>query len=460
MTRPAKGEEWKDLDLILPEFQHAEDADLLKQANSNIRSQRMRPVTFRLLDRGGQPLANIPVQIKLLRHAFPFGEQVWALDAHYRNGRGDSAPARAWRARFEELFNASTNLCYWTERDQNDGSKSEEFQGETRVENFAQTVNWTRSRGMTAKGHPLFWSIPKCTPEWVKRYDMDTYWKFAEVRVRNLVSRFKGQVTVWDVVNEALWEAAPQNLSGRNWPHIEPVPVMADMIERVMRWCREEDPDAVYLVNDYGLISLDQPRPGSDGSEVTASSQRVRYAALVNELSARGAAPDAIGCQGHTGFVPLRLLNDCLNELGEATGVPVHITEFWASAKPLIDSGKFSEDTIQEVLSEYIRNYMTVAFGNPHLEGFFFWGLMGSAIRWQDSGGHVTLPTYHAVKDLIHREWHVDETVQTNADGELTLPLFAGEYALRNLRTPDRPRGQRVQVTHPGAAAVTVVVNG
>ena len=452
--KPAKGEEWRDLDLVLPEFDAADDADILKDAEANIRAHRLRPVTFQLRDRTGKPLAQQHVQVELLRHAFPFGEQVWSLDAKYRNGEQNAAPARAWRNRFEEVFNAATNLCYWTERPQNDASKTEEYQGENRVENFADTVAWTRAKGMIAKGHPLFWSIPKCTPDWVKRYDIDTYWKFAEVRVRNLVARFRGQVTIWDVVNEALWEAAPQNMNARHWPHIESTEVMADYIEKVMIWCREEDPDATYLINDYGLISKDQPKTGSDGSVVTASSQRKRYAALANELSARGCAPDAIGCQGHTGFVPLRLLNDCLNELGSATGLPVHITEFWASAKPLTASGKFSPAEIQEILAEYIRRFVTVAYGNPHLEGFFFWGLMGSAIEWQPSGGHKLLPAYETVRKLLRETWWVKEDLQTNADGEITLPLYAGEYAVRRRMENGRDQGRRVHIAHPAPKVV------
>ena len=458
MTQPAKGEEWRDLDLVLPDLNAADDDAILKQAEENIRTHRMQPVTLKLTDRSGAPLANQPVQIELLRHAFPFGEQIWSLDAKYRNGQQDTAQARAWRARFEDVFGAATNLCYWTERPWNDASKTEEFQGETRVENFAQTVAWTRAKGMIAKGHPLFWSIPKCTPDWVKRYDLDTYWKFAEVRVRNLVSRFRGQVTIWDVVNEALWEAAPQNMAAREWPHIEPTRVMADYIGKVIQWCREEDPDATYLINDYGLISTDQPKTGSDGSTITASSQRQRYIALANELRARGCAPDAIGCQGHTGFVPMRLLNDCLNELGEGSGLPVHITEFWASAKPLVSSGKFSDDTIQDILADYIRKYLTVAFGNPHLEGFFFWGLMGSAIEWRPDGGHQLKAPYLAVRKLLRETWWVKEDLQTTADGTVTLPLFAGEYAIRKTMPNGQPSGKHIHITHPAPTLIPVQV--
>ena len=48
---------------------------------------------------------------------------------------------------------------------------------------------------MQVKGHPLFWSIPKCVPDWVLKYDYATRMKFAEVRVRNLVAAQRGQIT-------------------------------------------------------------------------------------------------------------------------------------------------------------------------------------------------------------------------------------------------------------------------
>lgn len=445
MPTPAKGEEWKDMDAALPDFDPGAQREKLAEAEERIERNRKQDLTLHLTDRAGAALAGEEVQIELLRHHFQFGEQLWALDAQYRNRLHHHQWTRSWENLFKGIFNAANNLCYWTERPANDASKTEEHQGESRIENFAQTVDWTLAHGMTAKGHPLFWSIPKCLPDWVKRYDPDTFWKFTEVRVRSLVARFKGRVSVWDAVNEALWEAAPQHLDRRDWPHVETPGVMADYIEKILTWCREEDPDATYLINDYGLIAPDNPQTNQQGQTVTATRQRERYLKLVEELLRRGTAPDAIGLQGHTGWVPLDTLDACLDQMG-SLGVPLHITEFWAKADDLVKKG-VDPVRARELTAEYNRQYLTVAFANPHLEAFYFWGFMGGAVDLKPDGGYSLHPAYEAVRGRIREDWWIRETLHTNAEGECTLRLFPGDYAVRRRQPNGQWNGSHIHIS-------------
>lgn len=455
MSAPAKGEEWKDMDAALPDFDPGAQREKLAEAEERIERHRKQDVAFRLMDRDGRAVCGEEIQIELIRHHFQFGDQLWPLDAQYRNQLHHHQWTRSWEHLFTGIFNAANNLCYWTERPANDASKTEARQGEPRIENFAQTVDWTLANGMTAKGHPLFWSIPKCLPDWVKRYDLDTFWKFAEVRVRNLVSRFKGRVTVWDAVNEALWEAAPEHLHERDWPHVESTGVMADMIEKVLTWCREEDPDATFLINDYGLIAPDRPKTNQKGQTVTAGRQRERYLELVDELSRRGSAPDAIGLQGHTGWVPLDTLDACLDQMG-SPGVPLHITEFWAKSDTLVKNGVDPARAL-ELAAEYNRQYLTVAFANPHVHAFYFWGFMGGAVDFSPDGGYKLLPAYEAVRRRIHEDWWVRETTHSDAEGEFALRLFPGEYAIRRRQPNGQWNGARVSI-QPHVHSLTLTV--
>lgn len=444
----AGGEEWRDMDGANADYNPALSADTLKQARANIESLRKGTLRLQLRDASGQPLANTNVRIALQRHAFQFGEQLWPLDALIRDGRGNGERARAWKQIFTSVFNAATNLCYWTERPRNDASKTEDQQGFPRVENFAETVDWTRAEGMTAKGHPLFWSIQKCVPEWVKRYDYPTRMKFAEVRVRNLVARFRGKVTVWDAVNEPMWEPAFKNLDQREWPHIEPIDTIADYIGEVMRWCREEDPNALFLINDYGMEEnkADGKLRGNDGSVVTAASQRKRYAALMRTLLERGQAPDAIGLQTHSGWVQNHAQQWAIFDEFAQTGLPVHITEFWAHTTELKKSGRFSEATIRDMQAEYVANFLTTAFGHASVDAFYFWGFMNMAVDWLDAFSSYELrPVFHRVQQLIRKEWHTQADLRSNDDGICELPAF---YGLYDITLPDAcalPLGRRIE---------------
>lgn len=453
-ARHLGGEEWRDLGRSSEAA--AEGAGIVRRARENIERIRKTDAEIRLQDGTGRPVAGVPVELELQQHAFLFGCEVWELDALIRDGRGDTDRARAWRQRFRAVFNASTNLCYWTERPRNDASKTEDRHGEPRLENFAATVEWSLAEGLTPKGHPLFWSIPKCIPDWALRYDTATLMRMAEARVRGLVARFRGRIRLWDAVNEPLWEAAPANLARRHWPHIEPVPVMADYIAEVLRWCREEDPDACYLVNDYGLEGADQPaRVGSDGSRVTPAAQRRRFLELFAELEQRGAAPDAMGLQSHTaGWISPAEQWAVYDELAQA-GRPLHITEFWAA---LSDAPATlpSEEERRRAQAEYVANHLTCAFGHPAVAAFFFWDFMKDALNWTDAlSGHETTPLYETVRRLIHEEWHTRLRTTTDDRGCVKFRGFYGRYALRRLDGA-RPIGRTFELTPAAPAALTL----
>jgi endo-1,4-beta-xylanase len=425
------GEEWWDLDRALQSYNPAGEEDVLRAARRRIREIRMRDVEVRFVDPRGRPCPNLPVEVEMWRHAFPFGDQLWPLDAMARDGEWDTGRARAWRRRFVEMFNAANNLCYWTERPQNDASKVEDEQGDWRVDNFARTVDWTRAEGLLAKGHPLFWAIPKCVPAWVQRYDVATQMKFAEVRVRNLVARFRGKVTLWDAVNEPMWEAAMGGFARREWPHIETLDTIVGYIEPVLRWCREENPEARFLINDYGMeADYAHELTGSDGSRVTAASQRARYCAVLRALLDRGVGPDGVGLQSHSGWIAHAQQGRIYDEFA-ATGLPIHITEFWAETKALKASGRYTDAEIEVLQAEYVSNHLTCAFGHPAVESFFFWGFMSTAMSWGERSGHSLKPLWQKVHGLLHDEWRTRLTLTTDGDGVVRYRGFMGDYALR-----------------------------
>jgi GH35 family endo-1,4-beta-xylanase len=224
-------------------------------------------------------------------------------------------------------------------------------------------------------------------------------------------------------------------MASRDWPHIEPTSVIADYIEKVLRWCRDENPDATYLVNDYGLEDdkgKDGGLTGNDGSTVTAASQRKRYVELIDELSQRGVAPDAVGLQQHTaGWISHEHQVGVYDEIAR-TGLPLHITEFWAKTSELIKAG-IPEDEAKQMQADYICNYVTCAYGHPSVEAFFFWGVFGNAVEWRGNeltSSHELTPLYHRLDDLLNHQWKTRTTVKTNADGELNFRGFFGDYAL------------------------------
>lgn len=449
------GEEWRDLVIGGQQADAHAEMETLERAREGISRHRQRDVELCLLRRDGSPISGLPVEIVQINTPFPFGDQMWPLDEMARFGEWDSDRAIYWKARFAGLLNAANALCYWTEAPRNDGPKLEDFQGRTVSEHFAACVDWAAAQGLKVKGHPLFWSIDKCVPEWLKRYDYDTQMKFAEVRVRSLVARFKGKISIWDAVNEAMWEPAFRNLPQRFWPHIEPIPAIADYVEPVLRWCRDEDPDAAFLLNDYGMEEdyvSGAPRT-KDGQPVTAAMQRKRYLALVEELFKRGAPPSAIGLQSHQGqgWISLAKQMAVFDEMAQA-GLPLHVTEFWAETGHLKGPGA----EIERLQAEYITNILTCAFGHPAVEGFFFWGLMDSAVRWEKRSGHRLTVVYERVYDLLHNQWRTHGQAESDSGGVLRLRAFYGDYALRYRVNGQMAHGIRFTVDRQHSGPLTL----
>jgi len=430
----------------------ADDNDTIQTAKRNIPKIRMRDAEIMLLDKNGQPLVNREVKIEQLKHQFLFGDCNWGIATMYRNDEINHDKAKYWRKRFSDVLNCLNTTVYWTERPRNDGTKTEDFQGDLRMDDFNDSVDWANANRLTAKGHPICWTVPKAIPDWVQKYPQETFMKFLEVRVRNLCARYKGKVKLWDAVNEMLWEAAPKNLAFRQWPHTETMENMVEYISLVLKWAREEDPDALYCINDYGLGRSDKDKLiDQNGDVVTAARQRKRFVELAKRLGDAGYPPSLLGDQTRPAWIFPSDQVAIYDELSEA-GIPLSVTEFWAGKNELrnkpagqtIESeewrklrGKsadkeYSDEEIEQIRDEFIINFLTCAFGHPNIHSFFFWGFMGDAVRYTgEYSSHTMSPIYDKLRNLIHKEWNTRLTSKTDSEGRVSFRGFCGDYSVR-----------------------------
>lgn len=432
-------------------FGFSTDSDVLAQAKLNIPKVRQRDAIVQLLDKEGSPLKNREVDIQQKSHQFLFGDNNWKMSAMVRNGMGDSDRLKYFRKRFAEILNSLNTTVYWTERPRNDAAKTQDFQGEVQWDDFDESVNWALSQGLTVKGHPMYWTVPKAIPEWLARYPYETHMKFVEVRIRNLAARYKNRVKVWDAVNEMLWEPHPKNLEKRHWPYLETMDNMVDYISKVISWGREEDPNALYTINDYGLsMTKNNNLKTKDGQLVTAESQRKRYIELMNRLGDVGVSPNLMGIQCHTGWLSPSEQMAFYDEMSTA-GIPLTVTEFWANVNELkkmprekVESEEWrslgniekyqdlSDEELEEIRDQYVLNYLTCAFAHPNIDSFYFWGFMGMGVKFRNDrdSSHVIQPVFEKVQNLIQKEWNTTCSLKTDREGKVNFRGFCGDYAL------------------------------
>ncbi|WP_373831294.1 endo-1,4-beta-xylanase [Bacteroides heparinolyticus] len=201
--------------------------------------------------------------------------------------------------------------------------KSEVLQPEEGRYDFRQAdefVKFGEDNGMTVTGHCLIWHS-QC-PRWFlvdkdgKNVSAEVLKQRMKEHITTVVSRYKGRILGWDVVNEAIMEDGSYRKS--KFYEI----LGEEFIPLAFQYAHEADPDAELYYNDYNMHE-----PG----------KRATVVKLVNDLKKRGLRIDAVGMQGHIGMdYPDLSEFEASMEAYAATGAKVMITEFDMSALPTI----------------------------------------------------------------------------------------------------------------------------
>lgn len=112
-------------------------------------------------------------------------------------------------------------------------------------------VDFATKNKMGIRGHTLVWHNQ--TPDWFFKDENGNFLKKDELlkRLKNhiytVVSRYKGKIYAWDVVNEAIDETQPDGYRRSNWYNI----CGPEYIEKAFIWAHEADPQAKLFYNDY-----------------------------------------------------------------------------------------------------------------------------------------------------------------------------------------------------------------
>ena len=425
----AGGEEWLSF-VKLGGYDPRLWQERLNAARQRIPAIRQRDVRLRLVDHHGAPLARTTIDVEQVGSDFQWGFCGWGLLNQLDDGSFDNMPQVHTRRLQQNLFNAINLMHYWAERNCDNAPQSEEYLGHVDYDLLDQAVTWARGNGLAAKGHPLYWPVPKALPAWLARYDLETRRRFLEVRIRQITARFRGRIQVYDAVNEMMWEPTLAHTATRHWPHLERIEDVADEAAQVLTWARDEDPGARYLLNEYGIGRGDHkpvPVPANTGETITHDQQLDRFIALGQHLVDRGQAPDALGIQSLPGdWNDIAMLDDTISAIGESTALPVHITEARTSTKHL---GDMPRPEALERFADYAEAVVTVCFGNPHLEAFYFWG------SWDLIERRKPTPVYQRLYQLIHERWRTRCTVTSDDEGRIAFTGYTGQYQL-HLRHP------------------------
>ncbi|MDR1783686.1 MAG: endo-1,4-beta-xylanase [Dysgonamonadaceae bacterium] len=229
---------------------------------------------------------------------------------------------------------------------------------------------------ITVTGHCLVWHSQ--APRW---FFTDSEGKFVsrevmieriKTHITTVVSRYKGKIKGWDVVNEAI-------LDDGTWRQSPFYTIIGeDFIKLAFQFAHEADPDAELYYNDYSM---------------SIPAKRDAVVKLVNSLKADGIRIDAVGMQGHQNmeYPPVEDFETSLLAFA-GTGVNVMVTELDISAlpnpKPNIGADIAQSFDYQKELNPYTEGIPAeaeAAWENRYLDFFRLF------VKHQDKITRVTL---------------------------------------------------------------------
>lgn len=146
-------------------------------------------------------------------------------------------------------------------------------------------VDLAQKNGQVLTGHCLVWHSQ--VPYWFFKDDMaqpvtrEELIKRMKDHITTVVSRYKGKIKGWDVVNEAIMDNG--ELRHSEFYNI----IGPEFIRLAFQFAHEADPDAELYYNDYGM---DNPV------------KRQAVVNLIRDLKANGCRIDGVGMQSHVAF--------------------------------------------------------------------------------------------------------------------------------------------------------------
>ena len=376
---------------------------ILAGADARIERLRKTDRVIELVCAPGRRLkAGQQVRIEQTRHAFLFGSNIFKL-GRCRSDKHNEAYAQ----RFTELMNFATLPFYWWDYERERGKPNDQ--------RTKRVVQWCRQKDILTKGHPLAWNY--VDPAWIPQ-DPKQALALQLERIKRCVSRFKGDIDIWDVVNEATHYDRAQCLSR--------APALTGAMRSIgvgpyvraaFAHARQANPEATLIINDY---RTDQAYIDKVLSELLDQRNKPLY--------------DVIGIQSHMhgGYWGAdKAWKVC--ERYARFGKPLHFTELTLVSGPK-EGGQWKSSASGEALqAREVCECYKILFSHPAVEAITWWDFSDQA-AWQGAPAGflrddmTPKPAYDQLLDLVKGQWWTREKLSVDKRQQLRLRGFLGQY--------------------------------
>ena len=268
--------------------------------------------------------------------------------------------------------------------------------------NFENALAWTQKVGWDLRAHTLLWGGDDAhsTPDWVRNLPTpkaitDT----SKMRVTREMTRYKGLIKEYDVINEPLTDHADwlRNTVGDS------------ILWNVFKWAHAADPDAELFINDYNV-------------EYNWG-QAEEYRDLILKIKEMGGPVTGVGMQAHFWDCCRPNIDELVrnvNIVAEA-GLPIRFTEY-----------DYGGNLTQAEQAEDFIKVLTIAFSHPSISGMISWGLSDDG-AWRENTGFFDAegrPKLAADTLLYYTKtkWATNFDAEILDDNALSFDAYYGHY--------------------------------
>ncbi|HZG26793.1 MAG TPA: endo-1,4-beta-xylanase [Chitinophagaceae bacterium] len=241
-------------------------------------------------------------------------------------------------------------------------------------------VAFAQRNGLKVRGHNLLWH--EQTPPWLFK-DKDGKTVSKEVllarlkdHINTVVTRYKGKIYAWDVVNEAIDDDSSKFLRNSPWYQI----TGEEFIAKAFEYAHAADPDAQLFYNDYNTETPEK---------------RDRIYRLLKQLLDARVPVHAVGLQGHWSIYndpTEQNLRDAISKFA-SLGLKVQVTELDISIyrweknrreKRAGESDTYTSELEQKQADVYDMVFKIFRENKQVLTGITFWNI-SDRYTWLDT---------------------------------------------------------------------------
>jgi GH35 family endo-1,4-beta-xylanase len=380
------------------------------EAAQRIQDLRTVELTIDAKDQNGNPIQNGLIEVRMKEHNFKFGSAVNACQ--FAN---NSCHIDMYNDRIEDLDGEghSFNMIVF-ENDTKWPTWENEYALSQRSE-IVTAVDWLNERSIEVRGHTLVWPGNSVLPDDVAASNSIDYIKG---RINGHIEEIlnypglKDKIIEWDVLNEIATNrdlenkfiGSPGYQTGR------------ELYKEIFDKVKAEDPNTKLVLNDFVTLSTnDNP----------TAPNYMNLVQFLEELLDAGAPVEAIGFQGHIGGFPNSIydVETTLDDFYDSYGLPAKITEF-----------DLPDVVSEQLAADYLRDFMTMIYSHPSMEGFLFWSFWDGA-TYKNPGANLfrqdwsRTPAGDTFLDLLFNQWWTEEDLQI-ANGLASTNAYKGTYEI------------------------------